>query len=569
MSELQATTPGDLSPNPQSSASVSAFNLVGKLAAGKGVLTYLPLLIALALGLAILVVGFMWLDRTTYRTVYPGMSERDSGEILTALQKSGMPVQVESLSGNIQVPGEKVHEARFLLASEGLPRGSGSGYEFLNNESQLGTSAFLDTARYRHALENEIARSVMSIGPVIGARVHLAIPDRSAFVREQKPTTASVVVKLGPGRNLDAGQVTAVAHVVSTAVPGLTAAAVSIVDQFGRLLNGGGDGAEPGLLNTRQLDYKRRLETSYVERIEAILTPIVGLGRVRAQATVDVNFEAVERTEERYTPAQGGAIRSERVTRQLPVQTGEAAQGVPGALANQPPVNVEEKTQEELALASNSEREWTRNYELDKSISHIKSPVGAVRRLSVAVVIDDIEIVDDAGKKTRGAVPAETMQQLKGLVQDAVGYDDARGDSVNLINTSFREVEVIAGLNWWELPWVHSLARIALFLIAGLLGLLMVVRPLIRAIINASTASRASSASLTGSKKASAALLKGGAVAAGSAAALAESDEVDFEAEVPDLGLEYQEDINMVRRVAASDPARAAQVLKRWLDDNG
>jgi len=150
-----------------------------------------------------------------------------------------------------------------------------------------------------------------------------------------------------------------------------------------------------------------------------------------------------------------------------------------------------------------------------------------------------------------------------------VGYDDARGDSVNLINTSFREVEVIAGLNWWELPWVHSLARIALFLIAGLLGLLMVVRPLIRAIINASTASRASSASLTGSKKASAALLKGGAVAAGSAAALAESDEVDFEAEVPDLGLEYQEDINMVRRVAASDPARAAQVLKRWLDDNG
>ena len=158
---------------------------------------------------------------------------------------------------------------------------------------------------------------------------------------------------------------------------------------------------------------------------------------------------------------------------------------------------------------------------------------------------------------------------LKGLIQDAVGYDDARGDSVNLINTSFREVEVIAGLNWWELPWVHSLARIALFLIAGLLGLLMVVRPLIRAIINASTASRASGTSVSGSKKASAELLKGGAVTAGSAAALAESDEVGFEVEVPDLGLEYQEDINMVRRVAASDPARAAQVLKRWLDDNG
>ncbi|MBT6274013.1 MAG: flagellar M-ring protein FliF, partial [Chromatiales bacterium] len=289
----------------------------------------LGVIAAIAVALALVVVGILWLDRETYRVVYQGLADRDAAAVVSALEAASIPVRIDNATGNIEVPATRVHEARFKLAGQGLPRGGGFGFEFLQDNGTIGSSQFMDTARYRHALENELARSIASIGIVQSARVHLAMQAKSAFVRDQAPPTASVVLKLHPGRTLDGGQVAAITHMVATGVPGMLADRISIVDQLGRLLSKRNESPASGL-NMEQLEYARRLESDYVQRVEQILAPLVGVDGLRAEASADVDFAVIERTEERFD-SDNPAVRSEQVVR-TDTPLPDPAEGVPGAL---------------------------------------------------------------------------------------------------------------------------------------------------------------------------------------------------------------------------------------------
>ena len=503
----------------------------------------LTLILALAAMMAVLVVTYMWMDRATYRVVFPNLTDADAGAVVSALQGAAIPHQIDRVSGNVQVPMDRVHEARFLLAGQGLPRGSGSGFEFLGEQSQMGSSEFTTTARYRHALENELARSIASIGSVQSARVHLAIPQRTAFVRDRVPPSASVVLSLFPGRAMETGQVGAIAHMVSTAVAGMTVERVSIIDQMGRVLNRPGE--KGSAASSHQLAYTRELETTYVQRIEQLLMPLVGIGRVRAEASVNVDFTEVDRTEERFdrTPA----LRSEQFTRAPEGQRGEVpevAEGVVGAQGDEANADAGQGVDENAnpgADVGDRDLNFVRNYELDKSISHTRAQVGRITRLSVAVVVDYQNGVNESGEAERQPRSEEEIERLTQLIKDAIGFDVDRGDSVSVVSVAFQSEPVIP-TEWWEEGWVLASGKLLVATILGLLVLFVVIRPLMKALISDSTPANAGAAA--------------GQRALGGGAGQ------------PGEGIDYQSDVALAQRLAASDPRLAAQVLKKWIDDS-
>lgn len=537
------------------------------------------LIVAVAVALSLLAFGMLWMDRSTYRVVYHGLSDRDAAAVVESLRGATIPVRIDEASGLVRVPGDRLHEARFKLAAEGLPRGGGLGFDFLQEQSQLGSSQFIETARYRHALETELARSIASLGSVENARVHLAMPPKSAFVREQDPPSASVIVQLYPGRALDQGQVNAIAHLVATSVPGMAPGRVSVIDQLGTLLS-----REPGdqgmAMSLDQLEYTRRVEERYVRRIEEILSPIVGAGRVRAQAAVDIDFTVVERTEELFDH-NTRAIRSEQVYAEAKPAEPPDAEGVPGALTNQvPEAPIDGQDGAQIAQANGEQpadadgdgipdnlqpMRWTRNYELDKAVSRTRVPTGRVSRLSVAVVLDDRVEVTAEGVTQRVPFEAAELERLTELVRDAVGFNPDRGDSVRVINSTFQGALLPPQPQWWEQPWLLGLGKLLLAAIVVIAVLAMVVRPLMRALVT-HLAARPRPAARSGQH------LPGGEGAAGDGEAAvlgpyAEGDEEPVGLPQIDARQDYQAHVRIAQSVAASDPRRAAHVLKQWLDD--
>ncbi len=445
-----------------------------------------PLIVAGAAAIAIVVAMVLWAKQPDYRTLFSNLSDQDGGAIVTQLTQMNVPYRFSDNGGALEVPADKVHELRLRLAQQGLPKGGAVGFELLDQE-KFGISQFSEQVNYQRALEGELARTIETLGPLKSARVHLAMPKPTLFVREQKAPSASVTVNLQPGRALDEGQISAVVHLVSSAVAGLPPGNVTLVDQMGRLLTKSNTSARD--LNDAQLKYATDVENRVQSRIEAILGPIVGTSNVHAQVTAQIDFADKEQTEEQYRPngdAAQAVMRSRQVNENLQVG-GPNPGGVPGALSNQPaPANTAPITtpaqnqqngqqgaqQQQTTTAANSgprtsSRNETTNYEVDRTIRHTKMNTGDVQRLSVAVVVNYKTLPD--GKPL--PLTAEQMKQIEDLTREAMGYSEKRGDTLNVVNSPFSAVDDTSG----ELPFWQKQAFMDLLIEIGRWLLVLIV----------------------------------------------------------------------------------------------
>lgn len=529
---------------------------------------------SVALGMAVV----LWSQAPSLAPLYGNLAEKDASQVLELLQQNGIEYQVEEGSGLIMVPAGKVKEVRMQLASAGLPNSSGMGFELLQQDMGFGTSRVVERARYVQAMQGELARTIVTIGNVQSARVHLAIPKQSVFVRERKKPSASVTVRLLSGRTLDPGQVDAIVHLVASSVPELETGRVTVVDQKGNLLSGDGS-AKDLKLSSSQFDYTRRIEDHYRERIESLLAPILGADRVRAQVNAEIDFSVTEQTQERYNPDQP-ALRSEHINEQE--RSNGLAQGIPGALSNQPPVAGEapevarDGGENARDSVRDSSRQATRNYELDRTISHKRLAQNALRRLSVAVVVDDRNVTLADGNKERRERTPEEIERITQLVHEAIGFDVRRGDSVRVVNSSFLDPEPIEALPepaLWEQAWFLDLLKQVGGVAVVLLLIFGVLRPTL--------------ARLTGSPGTELAVAEGGADVAGADGATVtgplgadgmptgDSGEqplklgVDEErVKLPDGG-GYENIMMAARDLVGEDPKRVAQLVKNWIEEDG
>ena len=453
-------------------------------------------LIGLAAAVAIGMVVVLWTAEPNYSPLFTNMAGKDAAQVADALMSRDIDFKLDATNGTLLVDQTRLSEARLLLASQGLNDGADQGLEMLQQDQGLGTSQFIENARYNHALEAELVRSVESIRAVEKARVHLAIPEQSIFIRNRTKPSASVVVKLHPGRVLNAGQVEAIVQMIASSIPMLESSEVKVVDQFGRLLT---DEKDEGMsLTSKQFDYTRKLEDNFVDRIINLLQPIVGEGKVNAQVAAQLDFSAVESTREAYDPERS-VVRSEQFSEEA-IGGFAQALGIPGALSNQAPgagrlgaeVAPETETDDETirhrGISPNQNRSSTRNFEVDRVISHTSNPVGSVQRLSVAVIIDDKQVTADDGSVSKMPYSAEEIASFDKLVKETIGFDANRGDSVSIISTSFLEIEApVAEVvpAWQSLlneAWIVNLIKQVL----GALGLIAVyfifVRPALRSL---------------------------------------------------------------------------------------
>jgi flagellar M-ring protein FliF len=535
----------------------------------------LALLIGLALAVAAGVALFSWTQQPAYVPVFPGLAEKDASEVADALRTAGMPLRVDAASGSVMVPGDKVYEARMRLAGQGLPRGAAMGFEMIQQDQGLGTSQFIETARYQLALETELARTVSSLQPVKAARVHLALPKASPFVRRQDAASASVLVELYPGRQLEPGQVSSIVHMVASSVPNLGADAVTVIDQYGHLLTQT-DASNDMTQSVQQFEQTRQQEADYVRRIEDLLTPLLGPGRVSAQVAADLDFAVTEEAQESYKP-DPAAVRSEQTSEDLTRGATNAAQGVPGSLSNQPApaataANVAQPAAKTVAApaaaaaaaaAGNNpdntltdSKSSTRNYELNRVLSHTRQSVGRLRRLSVAVLVDNLPQRDaKTGKVTMVPLSKEEMDKVESLVKEAVGFDASRGDSVSVQNAQFAATEApaITPLPLWQRPELRDVARQVLGSLIVLVLIFAVLRPLLRNLVGPPRSLAAAAAA------------GGGALAGG----LGE-DRVSLGTPAGDvMALPYEQKLSAARTAVSQDPKRVAQLVKTWIGDDG
>ncbi|HHR6225839.1 TPA: flagellar basal-body MS-ring/collar protein FliF [Providencia alcalifaciens] len=409
----------------------------------------IPLIIAGAAAISIIVALLLWFRSPDYRVLLSNLSAKDGGDIVSQLTQMNVPYQIADNGSAILVPADKVHELRLKLAQSGLPKGGNTGFELLDKE-QFGISQFSEQINYQRALEGELSRTIESLSPVQSARVHLAIPKPTLFVREQKRPTASVTVGLLPGRMLDEGQISAIVHMVSSSVTGLTAANVIIVDQTGRLLTNNDNSQQSA--NSAQIKMTKEMEAHLKERIEDILSPLVGRANIHAQVTAQMDFSKVEQTSEEYKPNQtpdAAAVRSRQNSESLQNSNGGPS-GVPGALSNQPvsapsaPIdgnkeNTDGKTAGNTRNGTlNTQRDETTNYEVDRKISHTQRQIGVVDRLSVAVIVNYQSQEGEKGPEMK-PLPPEMLQQIDALTREAMGYSAQRGDSINITNSLFTD----------------------------------------------------------------------------------------------------------------------------------
>jgi len=455
----------------------------------------LPLIIGASFAVAIIAAMWMWSRQPDYGVLYSNLSDRDGGAIIASLQKMNVPYKFAEGGGALLVEKGEVAEARLRLAAEGLPKGGTVGFELMDNQ-KFGTSQFAEQINYQRALEGELARSINSISAVESARVHLALPKPSLFVRDQKKPSASVVLSLHRGRSIDEGQVSAIVHLISSSVPELSDKSITVVDQAGNLLSAAHSGTRG--LDVTQLKYTQEIEQGYIRRIEAILQPLMGTANVHAQVAADIDFSVVENTDEKYRPNQtpgSAAIRSQQSSDSS--QTGSSAPGgIPGALSNQPPATAVAPIALPGASAAgaappappapgNVRKDGTTNYELDRTIRHVQQGAGGIKRLSVAVVVNHRSMVDAQGKRATKALSTTELEQVNLLVKEAMGFSADRGDSVNVVNSAFAsDVADVVELPLWKQPENIELAKSAVpYLLGGLLALFVwfaVFRPLLR-----------------------------------------------------------------------------------------
>lgn len=406
-------------------------------------------------------------------TLFPKLGDEDKAQIMQVLETQGIKAKLESSTGQVAVPRADFHRAKMVLAANGLPKASASGYELLT-QMPLGVSRSVEQAKLRQAQENELARSIMEIRDVEGARVHLAIPERTAFVRDQAPPSASVFLKLSPGRSLAPGQIQSITHLVSSSVPFLPVANVTVVDQFGSLLTTPQRDSELGL-TAQQLEHKLRVERLLRERITNMLTPIVGPGNANAEVNVDIDFTRQEQTRETYDP-QSQAIRSQQESVQESAE--QKARGIPGATSNQPPNTPQLTAQPPQANAAqgngsqNRSSTSVRNFEVSREVRSVRPAVGEVKRISAAVLLRTGTAIDAEGRTVEKPISDQERERLTALLQDAVGFDAARGDKVTIISSNFADEVKIPSKSWYDAPWLEdAIKQIAIVLILAVIVL--------------------------------------------------------------------------------------------------
>jgi flagellar M-ring protein FliF len=531
--------------------------------AQSGAARNLVLMLGSAAVIAVMAGIWMWSQQPDYRVLFSNYSDKDGGAIVASLQQMNVPYKFAEGGGTILVPSAQVHDARLRLASQGLPKGGGVGFELMENQ-KLGVSQFLEQVNFQRALEGELARSIQSIGAVQDARVHLALPKASVFVRDQQQATASVLLNLHAGRSLDSQQVSAVVHLVASSVPDLSAKNITVVDQNGNLLSSPDKAAASNGLDPSQLKYVQAVQQDVARRIESIVSPIVGKNNVRAEATAEVDFSRTEQAAETYKPNQtptAAVIRSQQSSETQSTNGAGSPSGVPGALTNQPAPNATAPitapaagtpgaagtSATAAAQTGNTHKDNTVNYEVDKTIRYTQQPMGGLKRLSVAVVVNYKRDVDKAGKPVTRAMTEAEKTQITDLVKDAMGFNKERGDSVNVVNTPFAgaEKEEIVELPIWKKPETLQTAKeIGKYLLAAIVLLYLffsVLKPMLQKLST----------------------LAPPAPTHGDDGLLLEAREAPQQ-----ITRGYQENLEAAKLLARQDPKMVANVVKTWVSGN-
>ena len=558
MAERELVSENDAVPKRASSDLIEGFSNLN-------LLRQAGLMVGLAVSVAIGFWVVLWTQGEDYRPLYGSLEGMDSAEVGQILDTNRIPYKVDVSTGALLVPTKEVHLARLKLAEVGIPSNGPAGFELLDQEQPLGTSAFMESARYRRSLEGEMARTISSVHAVRSARVHLAIPKASVFVRDGREPSASVFLELFPGRTLEPHQIRGIANLVASSVPELKPASVTLVDQRGSLITIE-EKDDRLAIAAKHRDYTRKIEDDIALRIRRLLSPIIGGDKFKAEVSADVDFTEIEQAAEIFNP-ELPALRSESTIEEHQIGSGIRG-GIPGALTNQPPAGggaPEQAFPEEgdgTGLPSNTRSQATRNFELDRTVSYTVHEKGRLQRLSVAVVVDDRVVTNADGQRSRVPWTEEELQRLTILIRDAVGFSADRGDSVNILNESFLEVEEIEFEEepWWKTERFASIFKQLIGLLVIVLLLLGLLRPVLRNLTGEGLKVRAEDEA-----KALAALQAAG----GDDSLLDETVTLTGSESLalpsPEEGYEHQ--LNAVRGLVADDAGRVAQVIKRWIGE--
>ena len=548
-------------------------NIMPNLAAG---LRPLLLLVGLAAAVAAGVGVTLWTKGPTFSVLYATLADEEAAAVTRSLSTAGIEYRMEAGSGGISVPAERLNEARMLLAEQGTLQSG--GFANLSKEGGFGVSAFMEGARYQHALETELAKTIASLQQVAAARVHIAAGRNSSFIRDRTPARASVFLQLKAGRKLSSEQVTAIVNLVGSSVADIDPEQVTVVDQTGRLLSSP-QGRGEFALRDQQVEFARQMEEMYSQRVEALIAPLVGAGRVRAEVSAQFDMSASEEAREQFNP-QGVVVRSEQLSED---RSGPAvARGIPGSTSNQATAAAATPADPAAAAASTNATppppasvQSTRNYEIDRTVAYTRQPAGRLKRLSVAVLVDHVQVPGRDGKPTDAPLTREQIDRITALVKDAVGFDTARGDSVSVINSPWRgdprltatDLETVP---FYEQAWFLDVAKIVAGLIALTLLMLMVIRPLTQRITamlpRPPEPADADDDRFIPSRNLPVVAGAGGEGGQpGTAVAGAGSTEMQRK-KAP---TKYDEQVEFARQLVQEDPARVAQVVRKWAMSNG
>ncbi|SEK50710.1 flagellar M-ring protein FliF [Pseudoxanthomonas sp. GM95] len=536
---------------------------------------------AIALGLWL----FFWTQKPDYVTVQAGLDAKSTAEASDALRTAQIPFKLDNATGALTVPADQAGAARMTMASAGITASNPAGYESLQGDQGFGTSQFVENARYQHAMEIELARTITQLRPVREARVHLAMPKPSAFTRQNEPASASVVLQLNAGQSLEQNQIDAIERLVASSVSDLSPERVTVVDQFGRLLSQDDPTSDEAVSN-KQFEQQRRQEAMYVQRIEELLAPMTGPGRVSAKVSVDMDFAQTEQASETYGP-QPAIVRSEQLSESGNLSASNAnAQGVPGSASNTPNANTApaapangaapaaNATAANTSSGGQGTRSSVRNYEIDRTLTHTRQATPRIRRVTAAVLVDNVPGVPAAAGKpaaTRALNDAE-LKRIETLVQQAIGFDQQRGDVVSVVNAPFAPATVDApdtAIPLWQDPRNLNIARLALGGLAVLGLIIFVLRPAFKSMLSPRGANGT-------------AMVMAGAGAGGPqvmptvTAEMVDDDEVPVKlspAYSPKPALPpapgFDQKLQSARDVASADPKRVAQVVREMVASDG
>lgn len=546
---------------PQNATTPSRFDL-SRIPGARQALLLLGIAVAVAIGIAIV----MWSRAPNYSLLYANLDEKDAAQVVQALQSSNIDYQLGNGGTSIFVNANETSNVRLKLAAQGLPRGGTTAGD-AGNDSQnpFGMSELAEKARYQQMLENDLSSTISNLQSVKSARVHLALPKSSAFIRDRTQASASVMVALYPGRQLDVSQVGAIVHLIAASVPELDPARVQVIDQSGQLLTSSDPSSDTAVSDAR-FRLVRQIETAYAGRVEELLTPLVGAGHVRAQVFAQMDFTETEKTSENFDP-QKTTLRSEQSASER--RADAVASGVPGALSNQPPstpaqpmaANPKGGPADATASSQKSDngeisQSATRNYEVDRTISHTREPVGTVNRLTVGVALDNKTSLDDKGKPVSTAFTKDELEQMTALVKNAVGFDEKRGDNVSVVNAPFHSAPDLEPVNvpLWQQPTVREIVKQGIGALLALGLILIVLRPLFRNLVGPSRAQALAlaAAGVSGFEPTSDTLTLGGRPSAPGTSPLG-----------------FEQKVELAKRVASQDPKQVAQVVKTWVGEDG